>query len=60
MLPRERAGVARHINDFWEPRMRRQFFEIVDAGGAGLKPLVMDAVARIRRPAPAERPLGAA
>lgn len=53
------AGVAKHINDFWEPRMRRQFFEIVDAGGAGLKPLVMDAVSQIRRPAPAERPLGA-
>ena len=30
------AGLANHINDFWEPRMRRQFFEIVDAGGAGL------------------------
>ena len=54
------AGVAKHINDFWDPRMRRQFFEIVEAGGAGLKPLVLDAVAKIRRPAPAEKPLGAA
>lgn len=44
------AGLAAHINDFWEPRMRRQFFEIVDAGGAGLRPLVLEAAAQIRRP----------
>jgi formate dehydrogenase subunit delta len=45
------AGLAAHINDFWEPRMRRQFFEIVDAGGAGLRPLVLKAASSIRRPA---------
>ena len=45
------AGLANHINDFWEPRMRRQFFEIVDAGGAGLRPLVLKAAGSIRRPA---------
>ena len=54
------AGVAKHINDFWDPRMRRQFFEIVEAGGAGLSPLVMEAVGKIRRPAPAEKPASAA
>ena len=54
------AGVAEHINDFWDPRMRRQFFEIVEAGGPGLSPLVMDAVAKIRKPAPAEKPASAA
>ncbi len=43
-------GLASHINDFWEPRMRRQFFEIVDAGGDGLRPLVLDAAQKIRRP----------
>ncbi|HPD92490.1 MAG: formate dehydrogenase subunit delta [Rhodobacter sp.] len=47
------AGLAAHINDFWEPRMRRQLFDILDAGGAGLKPLVLDAAALIRRPAAA-------
>ncbi len=47
------AGIAEHINNFWEPRMRAQFFEIVDAGGAGLKPLVLEAAAGIRRPQPA-------
>ena len=42
--------LASHINDFWEPRMRRQFFEIVDQGGAGLRPLVIEAATLIRRP----------
>ena len=54
------AGVAKHINDFWDPRMRRQFFEIVEAGGAGLSPLVLEAVGKIRQPAPAEKPASAA
>lgn len=48
------AGVAEHINKFWEPRMRRQFFEVADAGGAGMLPIVMEAAPKVRRPAPAE------
>lgn len=47
------AGLAAHINDFWEPRMRRHLFEVIDAGGAGLRPLVLEAAAKIRRPAAA-------
>ena len=43
-------GVAEHINKFWEPRMRRHFFEVVDAGGEGLKPIVIEAATSIRRP----------
>ena len=43
--------LASHINDFWEPRMRRHLFEVLDAGGTGLRPLVLDAAAKIRRPA---------
>ena len=43
-------GLASHINDFWEPRMRRHLFEVIDAGGAGLRPLVLAAAAKIRRP----------
>ena len=47
----ERAeGIASHINDFWEPRMRRQLFEVLDAGGDGLRPLVLEAADQIRRP----------
>lgn len=47
------AGLASHINDFWEPRMRRHLFEVIDAGGQGLRPLVLDAAGKIRRPAQA-------
>ena len=43
-------GLANHINDFWEPRMRRHLFQVIDAGGQGLRPLVMDAVPKIKRP----------
>lgn len=45
------AGTAEHINKFWEPRMRRQFFEIVDHGGDGLLPIVIEAAPAVRRPA---------
>ncbi|MEO8242593.1 MAG: formate dehydrogenase subunit delta [bacterium] len=44
------AGLASHINDFWEPRMRTHLFQVLDAGGVGLRPLVIEAAANIRRP----------
>ncbi len=44
------AELSFHINDFWEPRMRLHLFEVIDAGGQGLRPLVLDAAAKIRRP----------
>lgn len=48
----DRAGrVAAHVNDFWEPRMRRQLLDHIAAGGAGLNPLVIDAARQIREPA---------
>ena len=55
MPDREEAlhGIAEHIHKFWEPRMRRHLFEVLDAGGHGLRPLVLDAAAMIRRPAEA-------
>ncbi|MCT8267769.1 MULTISPECIES: formate dehydrogenase subunit delta [Afifella] len=46
------AGVADHINSFWEPRMRAKLFEILDAGGTGLDPLVVEAAPMIRQPKP--------
>lgn len=46
-------GVANHINKFWEPRMRRQFFDVIDAGGGELLPLVVEASKLVNRPAPA-------
>ena len=45
-------GVAGHINDFWEPRMRTQLLAHIAAGGAGLAPSVLAAAPLIRRPAP--------
>lgn len=42
--------LAAHINDFWEPRMRSQLFALLDQGGPGLRPLVIEAASRIRRP----------
>ncbi len=44
------AGLANHINDFWEPRMRNQLFALLDQGAEGLRPLVVEAAPRIRRP----------
>ena len=60
LMPHDQGvtGIAEHINKFWEPRMRRHFFETVDAGGDGLSPLVMEAAAKVRRPAPAEKAAG--
>ncbi|MDB5523317.1 MAG: fdsD [Rhizobium sp.] len=43
-------GVANHINKFWEARMRREFFSIVDSGGEGLLPLVIEASRQVNRP----------
>ncbi|WLD99335.1 formate dehydrogenase subunit delta [Agrobacterium leguminum] len=43
-------GVATHINKFWEPRMRRRFFEMVDAGAGDFLPLVLAASKKVKRP----------
>lgn len=43
-------GVATHINKFWEKRMRRRFFEMIDAGIGGFLPMVLLASAKIKRP----------
>jgi formate dehydrogenase subunit delta len=43
-------GVATHINKFWEPRMRRQLFEEIDAGNSSLSALVLEASRKIKRP----------
>jgi formate dehydrogenase subunit delta len=44
------AGVSEHINKFWEPRMRRHLFELIEAGDKRFEPLVLEAAATIRRP----------
>ena len=47
----DKAGkVAAHLNDFWDPRMRRQLLDHVASGGAGLDPVVIEAAAQVREP----------
>lgn len=42
----ERAvpGIAKHIKDFWDPRMRARMEDHLAAGGEGLAPLVFEAL----------------
>ncbi|MBU6261057.1 MAG: formate dehydrogenase subunit delta [Burkholderiales bacterium] len=42
MPDRDEAGreIAQHLRKFWEPRMRRALLAHLDAGGAGLLPIV--------------------
>lgn len=44
-----RAGIAGHLQRFWDPRMRREIVAHVDErGGAGLDPIVREAIAANR------------
>jgi hypothetical protein len=45
------AGFAEHLNTYWEPRMRAQFFDLLDRHVPGLHPLAARASAQVRRPA---------
>lgn len=47
MPDREEAvlGIADHLHNFWEPRMRSQLLDYVDAeNGKDLKPIVLSAI----------------
>ena len=44
------ALLASHINDFWEPRMRTKLFAFLDQGNPELRPLVVEAAPKIKRP----------
>jgi len=45
------AGIADHLQKFWEPRYRRQLIEYARAGGAGLHPLALEAITSVTVPA---------
>jgi len=45
------AGIANHLQRFWDPRMRRAIMNYASAGGEGLDDLVREAVARLKVPA---------
>ena len=44
------AGIAGHIQRYWDPRMRRQIAAHLAAGGAGLEDLTREAVASLKAP----------
>ena len=52
--PHEEAvkETADHINRFWEPRMRRAFFDHLAKGGEGFEALVKEAALLVRKPKP--------
>jgi formate dehydrogenase subunit delta len=41
--------ITRHIEAFWDPRMRRTILGHLDAGGAGLDPLALQALRMLTR-----------
>jgi len=44
-----RAGIAQHLQRFWEPRMRNELVAHLDTGEASsLKPIVSEAIRRHR------------
>jgi formate dehydrogenase subunit delta len=48
-LPHDRAveQVAAHLDLFWERRMRRRLLALVEEGGQGLDPVLVDAARRL-------------
>ena len=41
------AGVADHLEKFWDPRMRAAIVAHLDAGGNGLDPVVREAIKKL-------------
>jgi formate dehydrogenase subunit delta len=41
---------ATHLNNYWDPRMRKHFFDYLAKGGEGLDPLIIEAAAQVRKP----------
>lgn len=44
------AGIASHLQRFWDPRMRRAIIAYVQQGGAGLDELARAAVTTLKPP----------
>ncbi|WP_116083104.1 formate dehydrogenase subunit delta [Tropicimonas sp. IMCC34011] len=47
-------SIAAHVNDFWEPRMRRPLIALIEAGDDRLPSAVLAAGPDIRRPSEPE------
>ena len=41
---------ATHLNNYWDLRMRKHFFDYLAKGGEGLDPLIIEAAAQVRKP----------
>lgn len=61
--PEALDGIAKHIHASWEPRMRNALKAHIEAGGAGLSPLFLEAMTDYfkgpkspAKPAPAAKP----
>jgi len=46
--PEALEGIAQHIKRSWDPRMRTELLAYVDSGGAELRAVVIEAIARHR------------
>jgi formate dehydrogenase subunit delta len=46
------SAIARHIENFWTPRMRRNLEALVAAGEEDLDPLLVDAAGRLAMQVP--------
>jgi formate dehydrogenase subunit delta len=49
-------AIARHIETFWEPRMRRDLEALAAAGDDSLAPLLVDAVGQLAKHASRTEP----
>jgi formate dehydrogenase subunit delta len=45
------ARVAKHMHDFWDPRMRKALLAYKDEGGTDLDPVAAKAIEQLRQPA---------
>jgi formate dehydrogenase subunit delta len=45
------AGIADHLQKYWDPRMRSTIIDHLAQGGRGLDPLVRDAVEQLEKEA---------
>ena len=50
--PEAAAAIARHIENFWTPSMRRTLESLVAEGEDDLDPLLVDAAGRLAREIP--------
>jgi formate dehydrogenase subunit delta len=51
--------ITKHIEDFWDPRMRRGIVAHIAAGGAGLDPLALQALKNLKPVQPSAPPASA-